>query len=75
MRDVARAAGVSQTTVSFVINGVESHIPGETKQRVRDAVEGLGYRPNALARGFRRDRTDTIGSCRTRWPRHPAPAR
>lgn len=61
MRDVARAAGVSQTTVSFVINGVESHIPGATKQRVWEAVERLGYRPNALARGLRRNRTDTIG--------------
>jgi LacI family transcriptional regulator len=61
MRDVARAAGVSQTTVSFVINGVESHIPRATQQRVWDAVERLGYRPNALARGLRSNRTDTIG--------------
>jgi LacI family transcriptional regulator len=61
MRDVARAASVSQTTVSFVINGVESHIPRATQQRVWDAVERLGYRPNALARGLRSNRTDTIG--------------
>jgi LacI family transcriptional regulator len=62
MRDVARAAGVSQTTVSFVINDVpDTHISQATRDRVRAAVERLGYRPNALARGLRRATTDTIG--------------
>jgi LacI family transcriptional regulator len=62
MRDVARVAGVSQTTVSFVINDVpEAHIPKATRERVWAAVKRLGYRPNAIARGLRRDTTDTIG--------------
>jgi len=62
MRDVARAAGVSQTTVSFVINDVpDAHIAQATRERVWAAVERLGYRPNAIARGLRRDTTDTIG--------------
>jgi LacI family transcriptional regulator len=62
MRDVARAAGVSQTTVSFVINDVpEVHIPQATRDRVWAEVTRLGYRPNAIARGLRRDATDTIG--------------
>ena len=62
MRDVARAAGVSQTTVSFVINDVPAaHIPRATRERVWAAVARLGYRPNAIARGLRRDTTDTIG--------------
>ena len=62
MRDVARVAGVSQTTVSFVINDVpEVHIPQATRDRVWAAVARLGYRPNAIARGLRRDATDTIG--------------
>jgi LacI family transcriptional regulator len=62
MRDVARAAGVSQTTVSFVINNVpDAHIPQATRERVWAAVKRLGYRPNAIARGLRRDTTDTIG--------------
>jgi len=62
MRDVARVAGVSQTTVSFVINDVpEVHIPQATRERVWAAVTRLGYRPNAIARGLRRDATDTIG--------------
>lgn len=61
MKDVAQAAGVSQTTVSFVINNVEgTGIPDETAQRVWVAVKNLGYRPNAIARGLRRAQTDTI---------------
>jgi LacI family transcriptional regulator len=62
IRDVARAAGVSQTTVSFVINDVrDAHISQATRQRIWAAVRRLGYRPNAIARGLRWDTTDTIG--------------
>jgi len=62
MTDVAKLAGVSQTTVSFVVNEVEeANIPPETRKRVWDAVEELGYRPNAIARGLRSSRTHTIG--------------
>lgn len=62
MLDVASAAGVSRTTVSFVINEIpDSNIPPETQQRVWEAVEKLGYRPNAIARNLRSQRTHTIG--------------
>ncbi len=62
MHDVARLAGVSQTTVSFVLNNVEgANIPPETHQRVWAAVKELDYRPNAIARGLRSSRTHTIG--------------
>ncbi len=62
MKDVARLAGVSQTTVSFVLNNLsEAGIPEETRQRVWAAIEQLGYRPNAMAQGLRRQRTNTIG--------------
>ncbi len=62
MKDVARAAGVSQTTVSFVINNLpDVHVAAATRERVWAVVEELGYRPNALARGLRRATTDTIG--------------
>jgi LacI family transcriptional regulator len=62
MKDVARLAGVSQTTVSFVLNNLaEAGIPDETQQRVWEAIEQLGYRPNAMAQGLRRQRTNTIG--------------
>ncbi|MEP7370301.1 MAG: LacI family DNA-binding transcriptional regulator, partial [Dermatophilaceae bacterium] len=62
MADVGRLAGVSATTVSFVINDS----PGEvirptTRQRVLDAVDELGYRPNRAAQGLRTRRTSTIG--------------
>jgi LacI family transcriptional regulator len=62
MKDVAAAAGVSATTVSFVINDAPGvKIPEPTRQRVWAAVERLGYRPNAVGRALRRSRTDTIG--------------
>lgn len=62
MRDVARMAGVSQTTVSFVLNdkpGVA--IADETKVRIWQAVEELGYRPNVAARTLRTSKTHLIG--------------
>ena len=62
MQDVADLAGVSRTTVSFVLNDVpESNIPQATRDRVWAAVEELGYRPNWMARGLRSQRTHTIG--------------
>jgi DNA-binding LacI/PurR family transcriptional regulator len=51
--DVARLAGVTQATVSFVLNESSAiSIPPETRQRIFDAIETLGYRRNALARGL-----------------------
>ncbi|MCB9077799.1 MAG: LacI family DNA-binding transcriptional regulator [Anaerolineaceae bacterium] len=62
MNEVAKRAGVSQTTVSFVVNQVEgANIPPETQERVWAAVKELGYRPNVLARGLRSNRTHAIG--------------
>ncbi len=51
MKDVAARAGVSQSTVSFVLNGMEDmRIGAETRQRVLDAVTELGYRPRSAGR-------------------------
>jgi LacI family transcriptional regulator len=62
IRDVAEKAGVSVTTVSLVLNGrAGANIPPETQARVLAAAESLRYRPNSLARGLRRKRTDTFG--------------
>jgi LacI family transcriptional regulator len=62
MYDVARAAGVSQTTVSFVVNNApNTNIPQETRDRVWAVVEELGWRPNAMARGLRMRHSHTIG--------------
>jgi LacI family transcriptional regulator, galactose operon repressor len=49
--DVATLAGVSRTTVSFVLNDrVDVKIPEETRRRVKDAARQLGYHPHASAR-------------------------
>jgi LacI family transcriptional regulator len=62
MQDVAALAGVSKTTVSFVINEVPgSNIPPETQNRVWKAVRELDYRPNVMARSLRRKRSHTLG--------------
>ncbi len=61
-RQVAALAGVSQTTVSFVLNGVESaNISAETRQRVVEAAHQLGYVPDAAARSLARGRSSNIG--------------
>ena len=60
MQDVARMAGVSHQTVSRVVNGAASIRP-QTRQRVLEAIEQLGYRPNTAARTLVRGRSGTIG--------------
>jgi LacI family transcriptional regulator len=61
MIDVARHAGVSQTTVSFVLNSSDTpNIPNETRQRVLDAIQELGYEPDARAQALRSGSTKTI---------------
>jgi LacI family transcriptional regulator len=57
--DVARAAGVSTSTVSHVLNSTR-YVSEETKQRVHRAMEDLRYRPNNLARGLVRQETRTL---------------
>jgi LacI family transcriptional regulator len=62
MRDVAKAANVSQSTVSRVLNGSGDPIPisEETRQRVLAAVEQLNYRPNLHAGSLRGQKTKMI---------------
>ncbi|HEX2999155.1 MAG TPA: LacI family DNA-binding transcriptional regulator, partial [Armatimonadota bacterium] len=60
--DVARRAGVSRTTVSFVLNAVAGmQISEETRQRVLDAARDLGYVPDAAAQALASGRSKTIG--------------
>jgi DNA-binding LacI/PurR family transcriptional regulator len=59
MHDVATRAGVSIKTVSNVVNGYP-HIRPETRERVEEAIEHLGYRLNMSARNLRTRRTDMI---------------
>ncbi|MGC7101037.1 LacI family DNA-binding transcriptional regulator [Amycolatopsis lurida] len=59
--DVARAAGVSRTTVSFVLNNRPGQsIPEETRQRVLEAARRLDYRPHASARTLAAGRSDLV---------------
>ena len=61
--DVARLAGVSRATVSYVLNGVtDGRVPisEETRQRVLEAIEELGYEPDARAQALRSGNTNTI---------------
>ena len=54
LRDVARLAGVHQSIVSRVLNDDKrTSVKEETRQRVLEAAEALGYWPNALARGLK----------------------
>jgi len=57
---VAKAAGVSNKTVSRVING-EPHVTEETRERVEKAIRDLGYFPNMAARLIRSSRSNTFG--------------
>lgn len=61
--DVAKRAGVSRATVSLVINnqtGGNVRISDETRERVWEAIEEMGYHPNAVARSLRTRRTQLI---------------
>ncbi|NUR92254.1 MAG: LacI family DNA-binding transcriptional regulator [Nonomuraea sp.] len=60
MKDVASAAGVALKTVSRVVNG-EPGVNPATAERVRAAIERLGYSRNESARVLRRGSTSTIG--------------
>ena len=60
IRDVARVAGVSYQTVSRVLND-STQIRPETRDRVRTAIDELGYRPNQAARALVTSRSRTIG--------------
>jgi LacI family transcriptional regulator len=60
MSDVAQQAGVSLMTVSRVINN-KGEISPETRQRVQEVIEKLGYRPSSIARSLAGGQTFTIG--------------
>ena len=58
--DVANHAGVSQAMVSYVINQSNVSIPQETRQRIQDSMNDLGYIPNVTAQRLRTNKTMTI---------------
>lgn len=60
IKDVAKEAGVGLATVSRVVNG-HNNVSPNTRQRVLDVIQKLGYRPNLAARQLSTGKTLTIG--------------
>lgn len=60
MKEVARLANVSVSTVSHVINKTR-FVSSSTRQKVLKAMDKIGYHPNMIARSLRRRKTNTIG--------------
>src|SRR5690554_5299217 len=58
--DVARAAGVSQSTVSRALSD-DKRISDETKKKVRKAAAILGYTPNVIARSLQTSKSNIVG--------------
>ena len=59
LAEVARLAGVSNTTVSRCLNDPDK-VDKKTLARVRKVIDEIGFRPNLLAQSFRRGRTDIV---------------
>ena len=60
IKQVASHANVSSATVSRVLNN-DARVSAEVRQRVRESIAALDYRPNRIARSLRRQSTETIG--------------
>lgn len=58
--EIARRAGVSRSTVSYALSG-KRRVAADTRRRIQDVIDELGYRPNAAARALKEGRTRTIG--------------
>jgi DNA-binding LacI/PurR family transcriptional regulator len=58
--EVAHRAGVSRSTVSYVLSG-KRQVTEATRQRVLDVIAEVGYRPSAVARSLRHGETRTLG--------------
>lgn len=60
IRDVARVAGLSVASISRVLNG-HNHVHPDTRKKVLDAMDSLGYMPNAAARSLSTAKSHAIG--------------
>lgn len=61
IKDVARIAGVSVSTVSYVVNNKLHRVSEKTRKRVLDVIEKVNYVPSRSARGLVSNRTNNIG--------------
>lgn len=68
IKDVAKAAGVSIATVSYVLNNKSAFYSEKTRQQVLAAVESVGYTPNVTARNLKSSQTRLIGYAYHRVP-------
>ena len=70
--DVARKAGVSRATVSYVLNGLSnSRISEDTRASVQAAADALGYIPHAMARSLRKGHSNTVLIPQSSYPLGP----
>jgi DNA-binding LacI/PurR family transcriptional regulator len=58
--EIARRAGVSRSTVSYVLSGKRA-VSEATRRRIQDVIDELGYKPNASARALKEGRTRILG--------------
>ena len=70
IRDVARAAGVSTTTVSHSLSG-KGRLPASTRERIAKVAAELGYRPNSSARNLVTGKTGLLGIAVSESPESP----
>jgi DNA-binding LacI/PurR family transcriptional regulator len=61
IKDVAREAGVSIATVSYVLNNKSASVSEETRRQVLETIERIGYTPNVTARNLKASQTRLIG--------------
>lgn len=62
IEQVAKAAGVSKTTISRYINGKYEYMSYETRQKIKNIIEELNYRPNNIARTLKSNKSGFIGA-------------
>ncbi len=70
IKDVAREAGVSIATVSYVLNNKKSFVSQKTREQVLEAVARVGYAPNTTARNLKSNQTRLIGYAWHNAPPH-----
>ncbi|MCX4339375.1 MAG: LacI family DNA-binding transcriptional regulator [Lachnospiraceae bacterium] len=60
LKEIAKECNVSPTTVSNILNG-KPKVSNDTKKKVLETIDKMGYKPNYIAQGLRRQKTRTIG--------------
>lgn len=61
MDDVAKAVGVSKTTISRYLHGQYHYMSDQTRQRIAQVIQQMGYRPNKMAQGLKATNSFMIG--------------